>query len=362
MNRALFAFLLLFVLTGAGGAFAAAPDSSSSQPSSASSNSQSSSSHSRYSDTQSLSSDMRVGQWLAKAADAVRTGSYRGVMVYLRREQLDALRIVHRFHDGVEQERLLALTGRPREIIRRGSRVISILPANEVVLITHQQQRGKLLSRVSQFTSQRLQAHYDLKVLGSRRLADRPTRVISIRSEDKYRYGYRILIDKKTHLPLKLNLIYQGKVLEQLMFTEIAYPEHIPASVFEPSYDIDGYRVIDQKSVKVRGQAVAQIQWHATRLPPGFELVETGVRTTSSGHVVRQLLFSDGVATVSAFIAPAGVPKPLIGGTTMGAVNAYGLVNGSYHITAVGEVPAVTVRMIARNLVHEGRTTASTGD
>src|SRR5699024_10950022 len=120
-------------------------------------------------------------------------------------DQLDTLRVVHRYSDDIEQERLMALSGRPREIIRHGSRVVSILPANKVVLITHHQKRINLLAKVSRFTSERMQAHYRMEVLGQRRLAGRPTRVISIAPRDRYRYGYRILIDQKTYLPLKLN-------------------------------------------------------------------------------------------------------------------------------------------------------------
>lgn len=335
MSRTLTAVVLLFALTSSGGVGAAPATSATSQ--------------------------MSVGRWLAKAAHMVRNGSYRGVMVYLRREQLDTLRIVHRYQNGIEQERLLALTGRPREIIRHGGRVVSILPANKVVLITHQQQRDSLLARVGKFSTEQMQAYYRLEVLGSRRLASRPTRVISIRPRDEYRYGYRILIDKKTYLPLKLNLIYDGQVLEQLMFTQIAYPERIPDSSFDPSYDIDEFRVINRHVVEnIKHAPIADTQWHMTQLPPGFKLVENGVRKTPSGQVVRQLLFTDGVATVSAFIAPAGVPKPLIGGTTMGAVHAFGRKLGDYHITVVGEVPAVTVRFIARHLVHtEGKTASA---
>lgn len=116
--------------------------------------------------------------------------------------------------------------------------------------------------------------------------------------------------------------------------------------------------MINHKVAKVGDSPAAESRWRMTQLPPGFKLVETGVRSTPRGQPVRQLLFSDGVATVSAFVAPADVPKPLIGGTTMGAVNAFGRTAGKYHITVVGEVPAVTARMIARHMVHAGRTTA----
>src|SRR5699024_12826733 len=66
----------------------------------------------------SPASRIDVGDWLEKAADAVRTGNYRGVVVYLRGETMNTLRIVHRFNKGEEQERLVAMSGRPREIIR----------------------------------------------------------------------------------------------------------------------------------------------------------------------------------------------------------------------------------------------------
>lgn len=331
MSRAVTGIVLLLALTAAGNTWAA----------------------------QSSSRQMTVGQWLTHAAHMVRNGNYRGVMVYLRSEQLNTLRVVHRYQDGAEQERLLALTGRPREIIRQGDRVISILPANQIVLITHQQKRGNLLSRVGQFTGADMRAHYKLSVQGSRRLAGRPTRVISIQPQDKYRYGYRILIDTQTYLPLKLNLLYNQHVLEQLMFTEIEYPDTLPDSAFEPSYDIDDFKVVKHEAIEqVDSAPIADTQWHMTALPPGYRLVESGVRTTPSGHVVQQLLFTDGVATASAFIAPADVPKPLIGGTTMGAVHAFGRTHGQYHITVVGQVPAVTVRFIAQHLQHSSTTTA----
>ncbi len=297
--------------------------------------------------------DPAMGRWLTQAAHAVRTASYRGVMVYLRQEQLDTLRVVHRYSNGVEQERLIALTGQPREVIRHGGRVTSILPQSEVVLVTHHQRDG-LLANIGNFSAAQMGEHYDLRDLGSRRLADRPCRVISIQPRDEYRYGYRMLIDEQTHLPLKLNLLHDDQVLEQLMFTEIAFPEHIPDEAFEPSYDIDDFQVMEHQTVKVDNAPAVDGQWRPTRLPPGFKLAENSMRQINDGGVVRQLLFTDGVATVSAFIAPAGLRKPLGGATTMGAVNAYGRAIDGYHITVVGEVPAATVQLIAENIVHEG--------
>src|SRR5699024_6298364 len=97
-------------------------------------------------------------------------------------------------------------------------------------------------------------------------------------------------IDRETHLPLKLNLMDGKQVLQQIMFTQVQYPDAIPDQAFKPTYDISDYRVIDHKPATADGDAaIMQVRWHAKSLPPGFEQVETGMRTTSGGQAVQQL-------------------------------------------------------------------------
>lgn len=325
MTRALSAFLLLFVLTTFAGAVQAAGDDS---------------------------SEGSIYTLLGRASQAVRSENYRGILVYLREGQLDTLRVIHRMNDGLEQERLVSLTGQPREVIRRGGVVTSILPNNKVVLISRRK-RESLLGSVAQFSAERMRAHYRVTDMGERRLSDRTGRLVRIEPLDDYRYGYRMLIDQQTSLPLKLDVVSGNNVLEQLMFTQIEFPKDIVDSEFEPGYDINGFRVVKHQAIEVEDKPVPGDAWQPTNLPPGFELAEDGVRQVTENDYVRQMLFTDGVATVSAFVAPAGLRKPLEGATTMGAVNAFGHVVGDTQITVVGEVPAATVKQIARNLVRE---------
>ena len=336
MTRALSAFLLLFVLTALCAAAQAAEAESSGN------------------------SDDSINALLGQASDAVRSETYRGILVYLREGQLDTLRVIHRMQGGLEQERLVSLTGQPREVIRRGGVVTSILPNSEVVLISQRKHDG-LLGSVVQFSADRMREHYRVSDMGQRRLSDRIGQLVSIEPLDGYRYGNRMLIDDQTHLPLKLDLVSDGNVLEQLMFTQIEFPESINDSDFEPGYDIHGFRVIKHEAVQVEDKPVPEDAWKPTDLPPGFELAEDGVRRVTESGYVRQMLFTDGVATVSAFVAPAGLRKPLQGATTMGAVNAYGHVVGETQITVVGEVPARTVKRIAENLVRETQSADSNG-
>lgn len=336
MTRALSAFLLLFVLTALSAAAQAAEAESSGN------------------------SDDSINALLGQASEAVRSDTYRGILVYLREGQLDTLRVIHRMQAGLEQERLVSLTGQPREVIRRGGVVTSILPNSEVVLISRRKHDG-LLGSVAQFSAERMRENYRVSDMGQRRLSDRVGQLVRIEPLDGYRYGYRMLIDDETHLPLKLDLVSDGNVLEQLMFTQIEFPESINDSEFEPGYDIHGFRVIKHEAVQVQDKPVPEDAWKPTDLPPGFELAEDGVRRVTESGYVRQMLFTDGVATVSAFVAPAGLRKPLQGATTMGAVNAYGHVVGETQITVVGEVPARTVKRIAENLVRETQSADGNG-
>lgn len=329
MTRALSAVVLLFGLVGP--AIAAPPNK-----------------HAKSNET-----TLKIIHLLSQASDAVRQETYRGVIVYLRGGDAETLKVLHRFHHHMEQERLDSLSGAPREIIRKGNKVTSILPDHKIVLISEHPPKS-LLGSVSHFSPAQLSANYRVADLGTARTAGRKCRVIVIRPKDKFRYGYRMLIDAKTELPLKLDLRYQGKRLEQLMFTDISYPKSLPDSAFVPSYDVHGYRVVRHQSVHVAANPsnAPEAHWHATDLPPGFKLAEDGVRQITPHASVRQMLFTDGVATVSAFIAPAGLRAPLRGATRMGAVNAYGDIVGHTQITVVGEVPAITAKRIAEHLVR----------
>lgn len=325
MTRTLIAFLLVFGLVGGA---TAAPAS---QPDETSAN---------------------AVQLLSKASRAVRHESYSGVLVYLRHGKLDTLKVVHRFHDHDEQERLFSLSGAPREVIRDGNQVTSILPEHKLVLISQHPPKS-LLGAVTEFSTRQLRANYRVADKGSERFAGRSCRVISIQPKDQYRYGYRMLIDQEKNLPLKLELVQHDEVLEQLMFTQISFPKTISDKEFLANYDVSGYRVVKHEAIHVKDETnMPEDSWTAANLPPGFELAEDGVRQVTQDGFVRQMLFTDGVATVSAFIAPAGLRAPLKGATRMGAMNAYGDIVDNTQITVVGEVPAITARRIAKSLIR----------
>ena len=61
------------------------------------------------------------------------------------------------------------------------------------------------------------------------------------------------------------------------------------------------------------------------------------------------MVFTDGLASLSVFIEKQ-TSQTGQGETSMGAVNAFIYLLDSYSVTAIGEVPAVTVRQVAESV------------
>jgi sigma-E factor negative regulatory protein RseB len=68
---------------------------------------------------------------LQRIAQGSRQLTYSGVFVYRSGDRVDTSRIAHAVSDGVEVERIEALDGSPREVLRVGSEVKCFLPGRE---------------------------------------------------------------------------------------------------------------------------------------------------------------------------------------------------------------------------------------
>jgi sigma-E factor negative regulatory protein RseB len=88
-------------------------------------------------------------------------------------------------------------------------------------------------------------------------------------------------------------------------------------------------------------------RWAFDALPDGFRLSVHETRTGSNNSVIEHFVFTDGLATMSVYIEKAMTDKQFEGESQMGAIHAFGTQMEGYQITAVGEVPAQTVKKFA---------------
>jgi sigma-E factor negative regulatory protein RseB len=290
---------------------------------------------------------------LDRMARAAQTLNYDGTFVYRNGATMQSMRIIHRSGSDGERERLVALSGAAREVIRDRERVTCILPDRQSVVVAKSRPRqfphSKLFESGSGFAR-----FYALSVERGERIAGRHTKLVNVVPHDRFRYGYRLWMDRDTDLLLKSELVdEQGEIIEQLVYTNIELPESISDELLEPQISGAGYTWYrDEQAAPAK--AKGEPSWYPGWLPDGFELRDHARDSIlSSRESVEHLVFSDGLASVSVFIERLDeASEPLAGLDSMGAVNAFGAMVGDLQITVVGEVPATTVERVAASIAR----------
>ena len=297
-------------------------------------------------------------QWLERMNQALTTRNYDGTFTHWQGGAVETLRIIHRLQDGQVSERLVSLDGSGREFIRTGSSLACYLPDRRTVLVEQRPAEQSLVGFPA--VSSQAAGNYDIREVARMRLNRRDTHVISVAPRDQFRYGYRLWIDDSTAMPLKSQLCdTDGRVIEQLVFASLTMAAHIPDSAFRPEVSTDGFQWLRNDAAPPAAAPSAPTVWSALTLPPGFRMMMRGPQTLpGSAAPVDHLVFSDGLAAVSVFVETRGAgadPAEVaeVRSARVGSSSAFSTVMNGYKITAVGEVPPATVRLIATQVRAE---------
>lgn len=287
------------------------------------------------------------GELIRKMSSALTSLNYEGNFVHVHNGNLESMSIAHSSDNVGELEYMVALNGEAREVYRNRSLVTCIWPSSKSVIVSDTKER-KILRNID--ASLANSDTYNLSMNKPDRVAGIDTHVIDIKPIDSFRYGYRFWIDKQNHMLLRSRLIDQDdNAIEEMMFTNIAYPKHIPAERFEtPGEKISSYKTEIPKPV-VAALEVNRVTFNA--LPKGYsETSETYQAMPINDGPVSHVMLSDGMASVSVYVEY--VPKDeqadvVLGMSSMGGMNAFTHSLPNALITVVGEVPAATVEAIA---------------
>lgn len=287
------------------------------------------------------------GDWLNRMAAAVQSTSYKGTVVRMRDGNIESLKVIHTIEDGIVREKVVAQEGNGLEIIRYGNEVHCILPDRKSVLIEDWDDQSTLFSTLPK-SKVRFGSEYDALLVREDRIAGRQSMLLAIRPHDSFRYGHRIWLDTETGFPLKTQLIDEsGDAIEQVKFVDIELNREIQASALTSSYSTENFTWFRQPSGHV--VKAADTDWACSELPAGFTAVSTHEDELPDGDTVTHIMFSDGLADVSVFIAPLS-GELAEGASTIGGSNAYSATIDDHEVTAIGEVPAATVRQIATTM------------
>lgn len=291
---------------------------------------------------------------LGRMQEAVQSLNYQGTLVYFQGGQVQSMRIVHKADGKGEYERLVNLNGPAREVIRNNNVVTCYLPDHKSVLVG-ERQYNNVLSKLAVNDFSTFQDYYQFQAEGLDRVAGLTARRVLIKPRDTYRYGYRLWLDQTNSLLLKSDLLAaDGQALEQAMFADITVVEHIPDAMLAPGTASEGFAWFKQDKTASTAQAV-ESAWRIDRLPVGFAITSRFHHPLPDSDVpAEHLIATDGLASVSVYIERlSGNSKRFAGGSTMGAMNAFGTVVDDHQITVIGEVPGGTVEMIAQSVTRQ---------
>jgi len=293
-----------------------------------------------------------VSRFLHQTQQAARNSDYSGVFTYQQGASMQSSRIVHVVDGTGERERLVILDGEPREFIRHNDTVQCLVPTKELVLVEkHRMDRfpGVLLGE-----GHDLDSHYTLRMGTHRqRVAGHECIPAEIQPQDDLRYGYRFCVDPDSKLLIKAQTVDEhGEVVNQIAFTSLQQGAAVQARELQTSWDMRGWRTIE---LPTKAVDIAELGWRVT-LPPGFIHSTQVSRPMKSGKPVMQMVLTDGLAAISVFIEqfhPSQESRLMPQGAARnGAMNIYGTRIGDHWLTAIGEVPAGTLRQLVEHIEY----------
>ena len=292
-----------------------------------------------------------VEQRLVRMDHAMASISYRGTLISTGNDRIDTLRVLHRVDENGVRERIYALDGPPREVLRDGDQVRCLI-SGQTSLVVNNPFPTRLFPRIPLDEILGEDSVYTLTLGDHGRVASRDARIIEITPNDKYRYGRTLWLDSDTGMLLR-SMVFdtEGEVVEKLSFVEIELGATIGDAELESDLDnASGFaRYRDPLSPRESTVAGSRLDWVPRDLPAGFRLASVGSGTARNPF--EHLLFSDGLSSFSIYIEPGHDAVFAEHVEARGATHIYtGRVKDRI-VTVVGEVPAPTVSRVGHHFL-----------
>lgn len=275
-----------------------------------------------------------ANDWLKRIGPALREQNYQGTFVMVADGRIETMAVYHAFNDNRERERIVALSGPPREVIRDNKVVVST--NSKEGSVGYETGASERWNPTQLFALANSLDGYEAKLGKSERIANFETQIVEIRARDKWRYGYRLWLEKTSGFPMRIDLLDEnGATLEKMAFTDLQLGKLPKESDLAFPKNKDFHRV---QNMAVTNQNQVDPGWRVKSPPPGFALRAA----RSSGDGVH-LLYSDGLAFVSVYIERAPTAQKGQSAMQRGAVHVFAQLGSGRRVTVIGKVPAMTV-------------------
>ena len=293
--------------------------------------------------------------WLARVRQAALTRNYQGTLVFNASGVVSSSRVAHYCEGKQRYERIDVLDGETRQVFRHNEVTQTLWPKARVAVIEQRDGAAEFPS-LPAADARGLDA-YELRLLGTERMAGHDAQVLLLKPRDGHRFAQRLWADQSSGLLLRADILgSKGEVLESAAFSDVVIGGKAqPEAVLAPMRKLDGYRVVRPSVLRTQLEAEG---WSQVRTVPGFQLVSCLKRPLSAAHeskspsdaTVLQAVFSDGMTHVSVFVEPFDAQRHKPVATSLGATHTWMSRSGPWWITAMGDVPMATLQLFAASL------------
>jgi sigma-E factor negative regulatory protein RseB len=291
---------------------------------------------------------LRLLRWIQSGAERQ---NYAGtVVIYQKGARLRSSRLTHVVEGGTTREKLQPLDGSRREYLRNADEIQCLLPETRRVIIEKQTARDSFPG-LSTGNPARILEHYSVTENGIDRVGGFDCLKVDIDPKDNLRFGYRLCAERATGLLLRaITVDERGEPVEQVWFAEVRMGNRIDKSQLRPSWSTQGWRV--ERPDQDISANLQELGW-VIAPPPGFEKMREISRvrwSTAPESKAVQVVYNDGLASMSVFIETAGSAGVGEAAQSNGPVSAYVRRIGDARVTVIGEVPLQAVKTLAQSI------------
>ena len=304
--------------------------------------------------------------WLARMQTAAAKLNYSGVFVYQQAGgAVQTSRVTHVVEGTTARARVETLDGAPQVVVRHDDEIKTFHPDSKTVVVDKRRNKQSSFPALVGAEPQILAQHYKISKWDTQRIAGVDCQVILLEPKDGMRYSHKLWADMQSGLLVKAQSFNEkGEIAEHTAFTQIeigaspaALERYFKGKLGGPDWKIHSAQLVDAN--------FAAAGWSVGTNLPGYRKVAEVRRVLDEASAgaqlqgsVGQVVFSDGLSTVSVFIEPASRPRSTVrefwrenfadSVSTHGAVNVYKRRIADHMVTVVGEAPPLCIKQMAR--------------
>jgi sigma-E factor negative regulatory protein RseB len=294
--------------------------------------------------------------WLERIRDAAARSNYVGTFVNSTGTSVVSSRVGHYCEGRNTLERVDALDGEPRSMLRINDEVRTLWPRYRVAVVEPVDPRASFPALVSG-SEKHIPDYYELHVQPPGRIAGHDADRMLLKARDANRFDHLIWADHATGLLLRVDLQVGGRTLESSGFSDV----HIGVkpdgpAIYAELHRADGYHVVRPEVVHTRLESEGWAMQQGL-LPTGFQSLGCVRRELDMPGEsipqpkVLQAIWTDGISHVSLFIEPFQPARHRTEGlTVIGATHTLTRRVNDLWLTAVGDVPPATLDLFMRAL------------